>query len=213
VKTKYSINRLIRSLKSIAEKHRQINSFGIGSLYDVTFRKLLYGGMPDKSTITSQPTYPLMWFNVVDSSIQGRAMYFSFQVILADLVTDGEKNDFEIYSDLQLVAQDVVGLLSKESADEKEFKLDESVTMTPFADRFEDSLNGWVLNMRIKIAYGYENSCSIPTVDELGIEEVIGGIDEVRNAEATKPQTVVAGGVDIVQYENEIFEQNKINSI
>ncbi|NDC49248.1 MAG: hypothetical protein EBZ61_09270, partial [Micrococcales bacterium] len=75
----------------------------------MTFRKLLYGGMPDKNTTTSQPTYPLMWFNVVDSSIQGRAMYISFQVILADLVTDGEKNDFEIYSDLQLVAQDVVG--------------------------------------------------------------------------------------------------------
>jgi hypothetical protein len=152
-----------------------------------------------------------MWFNVIDSSIQGRAMYFSFQVILADLVTDGEKNDFEIYSDLQLVAQDVVGLLSKESADEKEFKLDESVTMTPFADRFEDSLNGWVLNMRIKIAYGYEN-CSVPVLD-FDIDEVIGGVDEVRNAGATQPQTVVAGGVDLVQYDNDNFEQNKINSI
>jgi len=211
VKTKYSINRLIRSLKSIAEKHRQINSFGIGSLYDVTFRKLLYGGMPDKNTTTSQPTYPLMWFNVVDSSIQGRASYISFQVILADLVTDGDKNDFEIYSDLQLVAQDVVALLYKDTVKDKEFSLDESVTMTPFADRFEDSLNGWVLNMRIKIAYGYEN-CSVPVLD-FDIDEVIGGVDEVRNAGATQPQTVVAGGVDIVQYDNEIFEQNKINSI
>ena len=211
MKTKYSINRLIRSLKSIAEKHRQINSFGIGSLYDVTFRKLLYGGMPDKNTITSQPTYPLMWFNVVDSSIQGRASYISFQVILADLVTDGEKNDFEIYSDLQLVAQDVVALLYKDTVTDKEFSLDESVTMTPFADRFEDSLNGWVLNMRIKIAYGYEN-CSVPVLD-FDIEEVIGGVDEVRNAGATQPQTVVAGGVDLVQYDNDNFEQNKINSI
>ncbi len=211
MKTKYSINRLIRSLKSIAEKHRQINSFGIGSLYDVTFRKLLYGGMPDKSTITSQPTYPLMWFNVVDSSIQGRASYISFQVILADLVTDGEKNDFEIYSDLQLVAQDVVALLYKDTVKDKEFSLDESVTMTPFADRFEDSLNGWVLNMRIKVAYGYEN-CSVPVLD-FDIDEVIGGIDEVRNAGATQPQTVVAGGVDLVQYNNDNFEQNKIISI
>ena len=211
MKTKYSINRLIRSLKSISEKHRQINSFGTGSLYDVTFRKLLYGGMPDKSTITSQPTYPLMWFNVVDSSIQGRASYISFQLILADLVTDGEKNDFEIYSDLQLVAQDVVALLYKDTVTDKEFSLDESVTMTPFADRFEDSLNGWVLNMRIKIAYGYEN-CSVPVLD-FDIEEVIGGVDEVRNAGATQPQTVVAGGVDLVQYDNDNFEQNKINSI
>ena len=211
MKTKYSINRLIRSLKSIAEKHRQINSFGIGSLYDVTFRKLLYGGMPDKSTITSQPTYPLMWFSVVDSSIQGRASYISFQVILADLVTDGDKNDFEIYSDLQLVAQDVVALLYKDTVKDKEFSLDESVTMTPFADRFEDSLNGWVLNMRIKIAYGYEN-CSVPVLD-FDIDEVIGGVDEVRNAGATQPQTVVAGGVDLVQYDNDNFEQNKINSI
>jgi hypothetical protein len=211
VKTKYSINRLIRSLKSIAEKHRQINSFGIGSLYDVTFRKLLYGGMPDKSTTTSQPTYPLMWFNVIDSSIQGRASYISFQVILADLVTDGEKNDFEIYSDLQLVAQDVVALLYKDTVKDKEFSLDESVTMTPFADRFEDSLNGWVLNMRIKIAYGYEN-CSVPVLD-FDIDEVIGGVDEVRNAGATQPQTVVAGGVDLVQYDNDNFEQNKIISI
>ena len=211
MKTKYSINRLIRSLKRIAEKHRQINSFGTGSLYDVTFRKLLYGGMPDKSTITSQPTYPLMWFNVVDSSIQGRASYISFQVILADLVTDGDKNDFEIYSDLQLVAQDVVALLYKDTVKDKEFSLDESVTMTPFADRFEDSLNGWVLNMRIKIAYGYEN-CSVPVLD-FDIDEVIGGVDEVRNAGATQPQTVVAGGVDLVQYDNDNFEQNKINSI
>ena len=211
MKTKYSINRLIRSLKSIAEKHRQINSFGIGSLYDVTFRKLLYGGMPDKNTTTSQPTYPLMWFNVVDSSIQGRASYISFQVILADLVTDGDKNDFEIYSDLQLVAQDVVALLYKDTVKDKEFSLDESVTMTPFADRFEDSLNGWVLNMRIKVAYGYEN-CSVPVLD-FDIDEVIGGVDEVRNAGATQPQTVVAGGVDLVQYDNDNFEQNKINSI
>ena len=211
MKTKYSINRLIKSLKSIAEKHRQINSFGIGSLYDVTFRKLLYGGMPDKNTTTSQPTYPLMWFNVVDSSIQGRASYISFQVILADLVTDGDKNDFEIYSDLQLVAQDVVALLYKDTVKDKEFSLDESVTMTPFADRFEDSLNGWVLNMRIKVAYGYEN-CSVPVLD-FDIDEVIGGVDEVRNAGATQPQTVVAGGVDLVQYDNDNFEQNKINSI
>ena len=211
MKTKYSINRLIRSLKSIAEKHRQINSFGIGSLYDVTFRKLLYGGMPDKNTTTSQPTYPLMWFNVIDSSIQGRASYISFQVILADLVTDGDKNDFEIYSDLQLVAQDVVALLYKDTVKDKEFSLDESVTMTPFADRFEDSLNGWVLNMRIKIAYGYEN-CSVPVLD-FDIDEVIGGVDEVRNAGATQPQTVVAGGVDLVQYDNDNFEQNKIISI
>lgn len=211
MKTKYSINRLIRSLKRIAEKHRQINSFGTGSLYDVTFRKLLYGGMPDKNTTTSQPTYPLMWFNVVDSSIQGRASYISFQVILADLVTDGDKNDFEIYSDLQLVAQDVVALLYKDTVKDKEFSLDESVTMTPFADRFEDSLNGWVLNMRIKVAYGYEN-CSVPVLD-FDIDEVIGGVDEVRNAGATQPQTVVAGGVDLVQYDNDNFEQNKINSI
>lgn len=211
MKTKYSINRLIRSLKSIAEKHRQINSFGTGSLYDVTFRKLLYGGMPDKNTTTAQPTYPLMWFNVVDSSIQGRASYISFQLILADLVTDGDKNDFEIYSDLQLVAQDVVALLYNDTVKDKEFSLDESVTMSPFADRFEDSLNGWVLNMRIKIAYGYEN-CSVPVLDN-DIEEVIGGVDEVRNAGATQPQTVVAGGVDLVQYENDNFEQNKIISI
>lgn len=211
MKTKYSINRLIRSLKSIAERHRQINSFGTGSLYDVTFRKLLYGGMPDKNTTTSQPTYPLMWFNVVDSSIQGRASYISFQIILADLLTDGDKNDFEIYSDLQLVAQDVVALLHKDTVTDKEFTLDESVTMLPFADRFEDSLNGWVLNMRIKIAYGYEN-CSVP-VQDIDIEEVIGGVDEVRNAGATQPQTVVAGGVDLVQYENDNFEQNKIISI
>jgi hypothetical protein len=167
--------------------------------------------MPDKSTITSQPTYPLMWFNVIDSSIQGRASYISFQVILADLVTDGDKNDFEIYSDLQLVAQDVVALLYKDTVKDKEFSLDESVTMTPFADRFEDSLNGWVLNMRIKIAYGYEN-CSVPVLD-FDIDEVIGGVDEVRNAGATQPQTVVAGGVDLVQYDNDNFEQNKINSI
>jgi hypothetical protein len=127
------------------------------------------------------------------------------------LVTDGDKNDFEIYSDLQLVAQDVVALLYKDTVKDKEFSLDESVTMTPFADRFEDSLNGWVLNMRIKIAYGYEN-CSVPVLD-FDIDEVIGGVDEVRNAGATQPQTVVAGGVDLVQYDNDNFEQNKINSI
>lgn len=211
MKTKYSINRLIRSLKSIAEKHLQINSFGTGSLYDVSFRKLLYGGMPDKNTETAQPTYPLMWFNVIDSSLQGRASYLNFQLLFADLVTDGEKNDFEIYSDLQLVAQDVVALLQRESVKEKDFSIDASVTMNPFADRFEDSLNGWVVNLRIKVPYGFEN-CSVP-VFEPDTTEVVGGVDDVRSLEATKPQTTVVGGVDDVQYDNPIFEQNRINSI
>ena len=167
--------------------------------------------MPDTTTVTSQPTYPLMWFNVTDSSIQGRSSLISFQLMLADLVTDGEKNDFEIYSDLQLVAQDVVALIFKEQTDNKEFKLDESISMTPFADRFEDSLNGWVINLRIKVAYGFEN-CSVP-VNDIDISEVVGGVDNVRSASATLPQTVVAGGVDDIQYENEIFKQNKIKSI
>ena len=167
--------------------------------------------MPDKNTETAQPTYPLMWFNVIDSSLQGRASYLNFQLLFADLVTDGEKNDFEIYSDLQLVAQDVVALLQRESVKEKDFSIDASVTMNPFADRFEDSLNGWVVNLRIKVPYGFEN-CSVPVLD-FDIEEVIGGVDEVRNAGATQPQTVVAGGVDLVQYDNDNFEQNKINSI
>ena len=167
--------------------------------------------MPDTTTVTSQPTYPLMWFNVTDSSIQGRSSLISFQLMLADLVTDGEKNDFEIYSDLQLVAQDVVALIFKEQTDNKEFKLDESISMTPFADRFEDSLNGWVINLRIKVAYGFEN-CSVP-VNDIDISEVVGGVDNVRSASATLPQTVVAGGVDDIQYENEIFKQNQVKSI
>ena len=167
--------------------------------------------MPDTTTVTSQPTYPLMWFNVTDSSIQGRSSLISFQLMLADLVTDGEKNDFEIYSDLQLVAQDVVALIFKEQNDNKEFKLDESISMSPFADRFEDSLNGWIINLRIKVAYGFEN-CSVP-VNDIDISEVIGGVDNVRSADATLPQTVVAGGVDDIQYQNEIFKQNKIKSI
>ena len=167
--------------------------------------------MPDTTTVTSQPTYPLMWFNVTDSSIQGRSSLISFQLMLADLVTDGEKNDFEIYSDLQLVAQDVVALIFKEQTDNKEFKLDESITMSPFADRFEDSLNGWIINLRIKVAYGFEN-CSVP-VNDIDISEVVGGVDNVRSADATLPQTVVAGGVDDIQYQNEIFKQNKVKSI
>ena len=167
--------------------------------------------MPDTTTVTSQPTYPLMWFNVTDSSIQGRSSLISFQLMLADLVTDGEKNDFEIYSDLQLVAQDVVALIFKEQTDNKEFKLDESISMSPFADRFEDSLNGWIINLRIKVAYGFEN-CSVP-VNDIDISEVIGGVDNVRSADATLPQTVVAGGVDDIQYQNEIFKQNKVKSI
>lgn len=167
--------------------------------------------MPDTTTVTSQPTYPLMWFNVTDSAIQGRSSLISFQLMLADLVTDGEKNDFEIYSDLQLVAQDVVALIFKEQTDNKEFKLDESISMSPFADRFEDSLNGWIINLRIKVAYGFEN-CSVP-VNDIDISEVVGGVDNVRSADATLPQTVVAGGVDDIQYQNEIFKQNKIKSI
>lgn len=167
--------------------------------------------MPDTTTVTSQPTYPLMWFNVTDSAIQGRSSLISFQLMLADLVTDGEKNDFEIYSDLQLVAQDVVALIFKEQTDNKEFKLDESISMSPFADRFEDSLNGWIINLRIKVAYGFEN-CSVP-VNDIDISEVIGGVDNVRSADATLSQTVVAGGVDDIQYQNEIFKQNKIKSI
>jgi hypothetical protein len=106
---------------------------------------------------------------------------------------------------LQLVAQDVVALIFKEQTVNKEFKLDESISMTPFADRFEDSLNGWVINLRIKVAYGFEN-CSVP-VNDIDISEVVGGVDNVRSASATLPQTVVAGGVDDIQYENEIFKQ------
>jgi len=50
-------------------------------------------------------------------------------------------------------------------------------------------------------------------VNDIDISEVVGGVDNVRSASATLPQTVVAGGVDDIQYENEIFKQNKIKSI
>lgn len=129
-----TLNNLIETLRSYAQNHKQLNDFGRGDVSEL-------GASKDQK-------YPLMWVGVSSARYSTSSIYYSLQLIFADLIFDDKKNEVEVQSDMLLVGLDTVAYL-RENPD-FDFQVDGDVTIDFFTERFTDLTAGCVLGITLR---------------------------------------------------------------
>ena len=144
---------IIDDFRKIADKHKQINSFGTGDI-----RQLIYltqeinGKSNDKN---NAPIYPLMYVIPSTATRGEQQITLTFQVIITDIM-NAKNYDIEtdLYSDTLQMAEDVLAQF-KYSVTESQGDYEGSydivlpVSVSPFSEAYDDILVGWNLTLQI----------------------------------------------------------------
>jgi len=141
-----TFNQIITAFQTIATEHKQINTFGVGDIWEIE----------TSGTIT----YPLMWAQPDISRVEENVFVSSWKLLFMDIIHKDERNENDVLSDMELVALDIIAQLQAPSY---EFDFNASgITLERFTERFTDYVGGVMINVELRIPYNADR-CAIPS--------------------------------------------------
>jgi hypothetical protein len=144
---------LANDFNLMASKHKQINSFGLGNVDQISYwtEQVLKGTNPDYNS----PVYPL--FYVVPSKIVNELHYktWNFNCLMMDIVERDLDNQVDTLSDTLQILQDVISQYRYSTTAEfgnyyDKYFVDDTITLIPFMEKQQDLTNGWNCELKIK---------------------------------------------------------------
>lgn len=147
-----TLNQIIGEFQEIANQHRQINNFTVGTLEDFA---------------TSGTTnYPAWWVGYDSNAFASRTEDFTFKFWLVDRVKKDRSNLIEIHSDLKQVAMDIISQLNDSGYG---WRVSESVNLSAIYEPFhEDEVAGWSFDFTISQPFT-KDVCQIPFIEPIAI--------------------------------------------
>ena len=142
----YTLNQIINLFELIATNHAQINGFNFGEVSDIS--------------ASEQEQYPLLWIDVVDSTIDSNTLSLVMNVKVMDIQKDDQTNERDTLSDCLSIAQDVYSALTNPIYQDY-FLLSFATNLVPLREALADKVNGWEMNLTFELAQE-RNRCQIP---------------------------------------------------
>ena len=143
---------IVDALKTIADNHKQIHSFGFGDLAHIN--------------TSGSIDYVLMWVKSNGSIAKRGEVAFKFQILIMDLVRKDESNLIDVLNDTHQVALDVLADIYNNGLDTVNgthgFHLKEpEVVLNDFVDRFDEEVAGWSMAITVWASWDWDE-CAIP---------------------------------------------------
>ena len=142
----YTLNQIINLFEVIATNHAQINGFNFGEASDIS--------------ASEQEQYPLLWIDVIDSSIESNTLSLNMNVKVMDIQKDDQTNERDTLSDCLSISQDVYSALTNPIYQDY-FLLSFATNLVPLREALADKVNGWEMNLTFELAQE-RNRCQIP---------------------------------------------------
>jgi hypothetical protein len=142
----YTLNQIINLFETIATSHAQINGFNFGEASDIS--------------ASEQEQYPLLWIDVIDSSIDSNTLSLNMNVKVMDIQKDDQTNERDTLSDCLSISQDVYSALTNPIYQDY-FLLSFATNLVPLREALADKVNGWEMNLTFELAQE-RNRCQIP---------------------------------------------------
>ena len=137
----------------MASKHKQINSFGMGDIEQISY--WTEQRMKELNTTFNPPVFPLLY--VVPSNVLNELRYktWYFNVLSMDIAEASFFNQVDTVSDTLQILQDVISQY-RLSVDANQgnyydkYFVDDTITCVPFLEKFADMTNGWNAELKIQ---------------------------------------------------------------
>ena len=163
---------IVNRIKDIVFRHKMLVDFGYGNLSDIKSvpQNFEINGISDtgRSDQSADTDYPYVFVNPQAHQRSQQSITYNFNVI----VMDQAKNAFEelkVQSDCQQYIDDIISELRFDYKDQADVIL--NVSLTPFKERFQDTVAGMTATLSIEVASAI-NNCIAPMYPRLEDPEV-----------------------------------------
>ena len=138
----------------LAEYHKQIQSFGVGQIDEFTYWNEMR--LKEDNNHFNSPYYPYMFVIPGEVTNKFGFMDYKFKIIIADIIQRDLENQIDVLSDTNQIMDDIIGQfrLSVEQSlgnFNNLYYLDDKVVCTPFLEKYDDLLGGWVADLSIQV--------------------------------------------------------------
>jgi len=144
---------LVDSIKATVDNHLILRDFGYGALTDIK--------TVDEGT---RVDYPYAFLNPTQSTRTGQTVTYRFNLIVMDVVqedpTSGFANYLKVQSNCQQYIDDILANL-RFSKPYEQFDLTLNVNLTPFKERFQDTVAGMTATLEMELPLAL-NDCITP---------------------------------------------------
>lgn len=143
----YTLNQILNDLTTICANMAQVKSFNFGEVSDIS--------------ASEQERYPLVWADVVSSSISENTLLLSMVIRVMDIQKADQTNERDTLSDTLSIAQDIYAELNNPSYGEY-FLIQQNVALNPMREALPDMVNGWEMGIIFELAQTRDR-CQIAT--------------------------------------------------
>lgn len=153
--------------KQISEKHIFIKSFGYGEIEDI------------EPFISMNKLYPMMWVSLNQVVVSGGMINREYNIVVADLLLNGRENYLDIQSQTEETCLDILNILNQNG--QNTFEIQNQPILTPFTERFSETLAGHTLNVTIQSdgPFSVTGNCDINLSGGIDYDP-FGGTDESK---------------------------------
>lgn len=158
----YNFKKIIDLLKTLADYHEQIQSYGWGSIeqliYDTETR------LKQDNVNSLAPHYPSMWVIPEVARTDGRETTYEFNILIMDIAnTKNFDNYTDTVSDTLDILKDVIAQLKYATGMQCycNLDIDYPIDMVPFEEAYDDYVNGWAGKIRLRVPDAI-NRCIAP---------------------------------------------------
>lgn len=147
---------IIDDFKNIQKYHKQINSFGTGSIQQLIYLSQEVLGQ-DNTDEYAAPVYPLMYVIPGQVNRDDNFVTYNFSVVICDIMnTKNYDIQTELHSDTLQIAEDVLAqfkysVTQAQGNYQSRYDLVLPSNIIPFSEAFDDLLVGWTINLGLVV--------------------------------------------------------------
>jgi len=140
---------IVYEFKDFCNRHRMINQVIDDQTWDVQSMENLY---------------PAVIIVPTDTSGDSGSIQLGFRIFFCDILQASTDNSRDVYSDMLEVAKDFISYFT--DPDEHAWFINSDFTLTPFEERFDDTVGGWELSCNVSIPFNH-SVCNLPLGEEI----------------------------------------------
>lgn len=141
-----SINQILNIIKTISQNHSQVNGYVFGEESDIS--------------ASEQEKYPLVWSNLLTSSISESTLTLNVNLLVMDIQKADQSNEQDTLSDTFSICQDIWAMLNSPAYYDN-YVLQESVQLEIIREGLPDMVNGWRMSLAFDMP-STQNRCQVP---------------------------------------------------
>jgi len=140
--------------KLLSDHHKQINSFGMGNLEDLSYWTQTRD--KEENTQFQSPYFPLLYVVPNEVTQDFEFMNYSFDIIVLDIIQRDLSNQTDVLSDTNQILDDIISQFRLSVTNSlgnfnKNYYLDTPVVCMPFLEKYSDLTGGWTGKLNIKV--------------------------------------------------------------